>query len=230
MSCFEFIREFDLAGIAARLVLAVICGGLIGLERENKRRSAGFRTHILICLGAAITTLTSQYLSESLHMHTDVSRLGAQVIAGIGFIDAGTIIVTRRQRVKGLTTAAGLLTAAVIGLACGAGYAEGALMMLVLVLLIELLLSKLEYKFARKADDVNLFIEYASSDVIESITHILRENNIQLLDLETSKATGAQNGQHYCAVLTLKVSKRQLEDELMSSFTGIKDIISIEEL
>lgn len=230
MACFDFIREFDLAGITLRLVLAALCGGLIGLEREYKRRSAGFRTHILICLGAAITTLTSQYLSESLHMYTDVSRLGAQVIAGIGFIDAGTIIVTGRQRVKGLTTAAGLLAAAVIGLACGAGYAEGALMMLVLVLLIELLLTKLEHKFARKADDVNLFIEYSSSEVIETITRILHEKHIELLDLETSKARDGQNKQQYCAVLTLKVSKRQLEDELMSSFTGIKDVISVEEL
>ena len=95
---------------AAPIVLAVLCGGLIGLEREYKRRPAGFRTHILICLGAAMTTLTSQHLYLNMGMYTDVSRLGAQVIAGVGFIGAGTIIVTKRQRVKGLTTAAGKQT------------------------------------------------------------------------------------------------------------------------
>ena len=89
-------------------LLAVVCGGLIGLEREYKRRPAGFRTHILICLGAAMTTLTSQFLYLNLHYYTDMARLGAQVVAGIGFIGAGAIIVTRRRRVKGLTTAAGL--------------------------------------------------------------------------------------------------------------------------
>ena len=119
---FDFAREMNTLAVAFRLVLAVLCGGFIGIEREYKRRPAGFRTHILICLGAAMTTLTSQYMFLTMHLYTDVARLGAQVIAGIGFIGAGTIIVTKRQRVKGLTTAAGLWTAAIIGLVCGAGY------------------------------------------------------------------------------------------------------------
>lgn len=116
LHCFDPIRTLSFWAILVRLTLAVICGGVIGAERETKRRPAGFRTHILICLGAAITTLTSQYLLLSLHLFTDVARLGAQVISGIGFIGAGTIIVTRDKRVKGLTTAAGLWAAAIIGL------------------------------------------------------------------------------------------------------------------
>ena len=108
LSCFDFVRDMSFLAVAVRLVLAVICGGIIGIEREYKRRPAGFRTHILICLGAAMTTLTSQYLCLEMHFLTDVGRLGAQVIAGIGFIGAGTIIVTKRKQVKGLTTAAGL--------------------------------------------------------------------------------------------------------------------------
>ena len=127
LHCFDFVREMDLLAVSVRLVLAMFCGGLIGIEREYKRRPAGFRTHILICLGAAMTTLTSQYLYLVLGLYTDIARLGAQVIAGIGFIGAGTIVVTKRQRVKGLTTAAGLWVAAIIGLMCGAGYAEAAL-------------------------------------------------------------------------------------------------------
>ena len=98
LSCFDFIRESTTLAMALRLLLAFICGAVIGAEREIKRRPAGFRTHILICLGAAITTLTSQYLLLGLGLYTDVGRLGAQVIAGIGFIGAGTIIVTKRQR------------------------------------------------------------------------------------------------------------------------------------
>ena len=128
LSCFDFAREMNFWAIAVRMVLAVVCGGLIGIEREYKRRPAGFRTHILICLGAAITTLTSQFLYLKLNLYTDVARLGAQVVAGIGFIGAGTIIVTNRQRVKGLTTAAGLWTSALIGLVrhiCDANGARG---------------------------------------------------------------------------------------------------------
>ena len=101
-------RGLSLLSILIRMLLAVLCGSIIGIEREFKRRPAGFRTHILICMGAAMTTLTSEFLMLEMHYTADIGRLGAQVIAGIGFIGAGTIIVTRHQRVKGLTTAAGL--------------------------------------------------------------------------------------------------------------------------
>lgn len=119
------LRDISFASIALRMILAFVCGGLVGIEREFKRRAAGFRTHILICMGAAITTLTSQYLVLEMNYATDMGRLGAQVIAGIGFIGAGSILVTRRQRVKGLTTAAGLWAAAIVGLCFGSGFYEG---------------------------------------------------------------------------------------------------------
>ena len=111
---FDGVRDVTMLSTTLRMLLAVVCGGLIGLEREYKRRPAGFRTHILICLGAAMTTITSQFLYLNLHYYTDMARLGAQVVAGIGFIGAGAIIVTRRRRVKGLTTAAGLWAAAIV--------------------------------------------------------------------------------------------------------------------
>ena len=120
LSIFDGLRDFTLLSVTVRIILAVICGGIIGMERSLHRRPAGFRTHILVCLGAAMTTLTSQYLYLYLDYYTDMARLGAQVIAGIGFLGAGTIIIAR-QRVRGLTTAAGLWAAAIIGLAVGAG-------------------------------------------------------------------------------------------------------------
>ena len=122
LSIFDFQRTgtIDLLVVLVRLVTAMICGGVIGIERERKHRPAGFRTHILICIGAAMTTLTSQYIAFELQAVTDLARLGAQVIAGIGFIGAGTIIVTKRKNVKGLTTAAGLWASAIVGLCAGA--------------------------------------------------------------------------------------------------------------
>ena len=122
LNMIRFTESFNMWGAVIRMLLAVICGGLIGIEREHKRRPAGFRTHILICLGASLTTLTSQYIYLQLDMFTDLTRLGAQVIAGMGFIGAGTIIVTKRRQIKGLTTAAGLWASAIVGLAVGAGY------------------------------------------------------------------------------------------------------------
>ena len=162
LSFLNFLRdgELDTITVAIRLVLAVICGASLGLERERKRRPAGFRTHILICLGAAMTTLTSQYLVLNLGLFTDMARLGAQVIAGIGFIGAGTIIITKRRQVKGLTTAAGLWATAGIGLAVGCGmYALGVVTAILTLLGLELF--PLIFK---KAGIHTLLIQYSTSN------------------------------------------------------------------
>ena len=143
LSVLDGLRGVTLLSAALRLLLAMACGGLIGLERAFKRRPAGFRTHILICMGAAMTTLTSQYLYLYMGLYTDMARLGAQVVAGIGFIGAGTIMVTSRQRVKGLTTAAGLWASAIVGLALGGGFFEGGLLATGLILTAGLLFSPL---------------------------------------------------------------------------------------
>ena len=94
---FDGLRNITLASVAFRLILSTLCGGIVGMEREFKRRSAGFRTHILICLGAAMTTLTSEFWLVYMRYYLDAARLGAGVVAGMGFIGAGTIIVTRRH-------------------------------------------------------------------------------------------------------------------------------------
>ena len=227
---FDFAREMNIAGVAFRMVLAMVCGGIIGIEREFKRRPAGFRTHILISLGACTAIMTNLYLYQVMHYFTDVARLGAQVVAGIGFIGAGTIIVTRRQRVKGLTTAAGLWASAVIGLSCGAGYVELSIFATAMVLLAELVLIKIEYKFARKVNDVNLFIEYGHSISIEKIISIVKELNISINNLEINRITEENDSHHYCAVLGVMVSKKKLDGELIRGINRIEDVYSIEEL
>lgn len=228
---FDFVREMSFLAITLRLIAAVVCGGVIGIEREFKRRPAGFRTHILICLGAAMTTLTSQYLYLTMHLYTDIARLGAQVIAGIGFIGAGTIIVTKRKRVKGLTTAAGLWTSAIIGLACGAGYLECALFATVMILFAELVLVKLEYNLAREVNDVNLYIEYRHAECIENIIRITREQHIKLSDLEITRVVDEGDADHhYCTMLSLQASRKQIDDQLMKSICDLDGIMSVEEL
>lgn len=227
---FDFARQMTLLAVAVRMLSAVICGGLIGLEREFKRRPAGFRTHILICLGASMTILTNLYLYQVMHLYTDISRLGAQVIAGIGFIGAGTIIVTKRKRVKGLTTAAGLWTAAIIGLVCGGGYLECAYFATFIVLIAEVLLVKIEYRYANKAEDVNLYVEYKRSTGIETIMRALKERGHKISDLEISRVAGKGDEYRYCAVLSLQTSKQKLEEDLVRSLAALEDVTTIEEL
>ena len=129
----DYLRELNLASVFLRLTLAMFFGGMIGIEREKKRRPAGFRTYMLVCLGATLAGIISQYnyvmintvfadIASEIGRNTDVTRIGAKVIGGVGFLGAGTIIVTDRQEVKGLTTAAGLWASACMGLAIGAGF------------------------------------------------------------------------------------------------------------
>lgn len=231
LAYFDLARDISILGVTARLAAALICGGLIGIEREFKRRPAGFRTHILICLGAAMTTLTSQYLYLRLDLPTDVARLGAQVICGVGFIGAGSIVVTGRQRVKGLTTAAGLWTTAIIGLVCGAGYIEGALAATLLVLAAELLLIKLEYRFARRNMDLTIYVEYAHAENIQEIVRAARELHVKLSGLEISRSGAADAPDHrYCAVLTIQSPGEKLGRAVIDRLTATEGVLRLETL
>ena len=118
---------------APRLLLAVVFGGIIGTERGKHGRAAGMRTHILVCIGATMTTLIGEYVTFVLGMSSDPVRIGAQVISGIGFLGAGMIMTRGGLRVKGLTTAAGLWATATIGLALGIGFYSAAIIAVFLV-------------------------------------------------------------------------------------------------
>ena len=136
------LREVTYLAIAIRILAAVICGGLIGLERGMKNRPAGMRTYMLVCVGSCIVMLTNQYVVQFLG--GEPTRLAAQVVSGIGFLGAGTIIVTRRNQIKGLTTAAGLWSAAGIGIALGIGFYEVALIGSFAIFAVMTLLQKMD--------------------------------------------------------------------------------------
>ena len=230
LHCFDFFREMDMLAITARLVLAVICGGVIGLEREVRRRPAGFRTHILICMGSAITILTNLYLYEVMHLYTDISRMGAQVIAGVSFVGAGTIIVTRSRHIKGLTTAAGLWTASIIGLACGAGYAECALFATLMVLLAELVLIRIEYRFVKRRSEVNLYVEYRFPSTVQRLVRILRTEKVPMNDMEVNRMPDADGNFRYSAILTIQMSRQELEHEIIRQFEQTDGVLTVEKL
>ena len=218
LTIFDGLRGISALSVVARMLLAALCGGIIGVERAYKRRPAGMRTHILICLGAAMTTLTSQYLYLVLQYYTDMSRLGAQVVAGIGFIGAGCIIVTRRQRVKGLTTAAGLWLSAIIGLSLGGSFYEGGIIATIFVILVELLLSKIEYWMMDNAPEVNLYMEYNGRSCLEKVLRFFREQDLNLLDIEiTRHAEG--NKMTSCAIFTVRLNKRNQLNQLLDQLS-----------
>lgn len=223
-----------------RLSVAMFCGGVIGLERGRKRRPAGFRTHMLVCIGAALAMLISQYLSMMVTTHwdalvtfsgqhnTDASRLGAQVINGIGFLGAGTIIVTGRQEVKGLTTAAGLWASACMGLAIGAGFVEGAAVGCVLIALTIIVFSRLERVIISHARNINLFIEFEHVDELGKIIAVIKAQGIRIFDVEMRKADEKKTTPS--AVFSIRLPKRMRHTKVMAVLAGVEGIRTIEEL
>ncbi len=141
-----------------RLAAACVLGGIIGFEREHVHRPAGLRTHILVCVGSALVMVTSEfiYYRYSSHVNVDPARLGAQVISGIGFLGAGTII-KEGISVKGLTTAASLWAVSCVGIAVGIGFYSGAIIATVIIFLILVVIKKTQGKISMQKN-ARLFI------------------------------------------------------------------------
>lgn len=223
----DFLRtdNLDWISVTVRLVLAVILGGFIGIERERKGRAAGFRTHILICLGAAMTTLTSQYLVFELGLSTDLTRIGAQVITGVGFIGAGTVMVIKRREIKGITTAAGIWTAAIVGLSCGAGFYEGAVVATLLVLVAEIVFYKLEGFLLVNRRVFSIYVEYSDNKRLYDIVETVKKSGASILSLEVKNGSSEQD--HPCAVFTVRPSRKYSYDKLSESVGQISGVVSI---
>ena len=159
---------------AIRLLVSVVIGSLIGIEREKHGRAAGIRTHILVCLGSALTSLMSIFISEMLGASGDVFRISAQVISGIGFLGAGMIILKGDNVITGLTTAAGVWATAIIGIAVGYGFYSGAVLATTLFLSAIIFFSKLE---RRKKNTELVYIEvddmYKTNEIIKNVISII---------------------------------------------------------
>jgi len=235
------LKEFNLLSVTLRLFLAMLLGGMIGLERGRKRRAAGFRTYMLVCLGAALTMLLGQYLTQlitalsanerltSQDIRIDVSRIGAQVINGIGFLGAGTIIVTGNQQVKGLTTAAGLWASACMGLAIGAGYYECVILGVLLILLCIRILPALEVLIVERSRNMNIYVEFKDIDGISEIIECIKSQNVQIYDVEIDygKESGASNPN---VVFTVRTEKHVPHERIMSAISEIEQVTVIEEI
>ncbi len=234
----EYLRELNFLSMSLRLLLAMLLGGMIGMERGMKRRAAGFRTYLLVCMGAALTMLLGQYFSEMLSADwltlkssgtgSDVSRLGAQVINGIGFLGAGTIIVTGRQEVKGLTTAAGLWASACMGLAVGAGFYECVLLAFLLILLSIRVLPHIENFIIENTRSINIYVEFESIDDIGGIISRIKAQNVHILDVEIDRSPSGSD--HPGACFILRMEKRMKHVDFLAAIAEDRRIFSIEEL
>ena len=173
----EWLREFNIWTIMIRLFLAAILGGIIGLERGKQRRAAGLRTHILVCVGSAITVMVGLFAKYKLGIDgTDPLRVSAQVISGIGFLGAGTIMLKGRFQIVGLTTAAGLWVTAAIGLSAGVGFYEGAIAAFLISLFAIMILSKLEYHINDNRSNYGVYVEIKQDEMVRECINYLKDN------------------------------------------------------
>jgi len=230
----EYLRDLNLISIIFRVFLAIVIGGILGFERERKNRPAGFRTYILVCLGSAMVMMTNQYVYDVYGLGDPV-RMGAQVISGIGFLGAGTIIVTGKNKIKGITTAACLWTAACSGLAIGIGFYELALIGGVVIIFIMSGLHSLDTWTRMHSKYLDLYIEYNDADsTFSEFLVYARENQFEVSNVQANQEEfyhqekGKQRAVSY--TLTVKSLVRRTHAETIDILMKAKGIQYIEEL
>ena len=221
------LREVTYLAVALRIFAAVIIGGILGMERGMKNRPAGLRTYMLVCVGACVVMLTNQYIYQ-VFGSGDPVRMGAQVVSGIGFLGAGTIIVTRRNQIKGLTTAAGLWSAAGVGLALGIGFYEAAIVGTVAVFFVMTLLQRMDNKLHRHSRQLEAYIELSSISLGDFL-RTMREADIEVSDVQREFGEEESDGTR-AYIATLKGKTRKNHQELMEKVLEIPGVEFVEEL
>lgn len=221
-------REISHLSIVVRILSAIMIGGLIGLERGMKNRPAGLRTYMLVCVGACLIMLTNQYIYQFTGAG-DPMRLGAQVVSGIGFLGAGTIIVTKHNQIKGLTTAAGLWASAGVGLAFGIGFYEAAFTASIGIYTILAILQRWEHRVHKKIRLLDVYIELANTVPLNEFTQKLRSLGLLIegIQFEPDSALEANTRS---IVFTLKSPKREDHLILLEKIKGLSGIVHLEEL
>ena len=223
LSAFNSLRDINTATIFFRMVLAIICGGAIGIERSMKNRPAGFRTHVLIIIGATTASLTGHYIYLIMSLPTDMSRLGAQVITGLGFIGAGTIIVTGQRTVKGLTTAAGLWATGVVGLAIGAGFYEGAILGTLAILFTETVMSKVRIK---RVKPFRCVVNYTEKDTLDHVLRYCKDRGIAIKALQIEGERDDSGAKVYSALVSLQPSTEVDHAEFIRKVEAFDGVLS----
>ncbi|MBQ5695144.1 MAG: MgtC/SapB family protein [Clostridium sp.] len=224
-----YLEELNFISIFIRVSMAVIFGGIIGYGRERERRPAGLRTHILVSIGATLTMITNIYIYERYGALCDPTRFGAQVISGIGFLGAGTIIVTGKSKVRGLTTAAGLWASACMGLAIGAGFYSGAIIGFIFIVAVTVVLTKLDKRINNKSRNITLYILVDSTNAASNLLVDIQSKNVRIIDIEINNNNLSSNNL-IGILLGLKISREICHGDLIQSISNKKEVIFLQEI
>lgn len=219
--------EWTWQNILGRMVISLALGIVIGIDRGAKRRGGGARTTITVCLGASMVMLLEQYLEEIYPERLDISRIAAQVVSGVGFLGAGSILVSGHQ-IKGLTSAASIWTCACIGLAVGIGFVDGAVFLTVMWLAGVHLVPYIEDRVYRHSRYMTLYIEVEDGRAITNVSRQLKETNCFVDSFYVDKPKA--KGQHFQVVATFRLPGKTDRDEYLRTLQRLKGVVHVDEI
>ncbi len=227
LDVFAFLDNLSFVTVIVRVALAALAGALVGVEREFHGRAAGLRTHMLVCLGAALTALMGCLLTvkmSEMGINSDIQRTGAQVMSGIGFLGAGTILVKKgNSRISGLTTAAGLWVTAAIGLAVGYGLYLAAFSTVIAVMLAFTLISKMEYLMMRRRQRLFVYLELDSVESVVMMTEKIKKEYAGVEIQVTPPRSGTSP--HVGMEALIRIPHKVSVDEKMRKLNKLEHVI-----
>ncbi len=218
--------KYEVHAALLRLFFAFISGGILGFERSAKGISAGFRTHIIVCMASCAIMLTNLYIHLAYHTG-DPMRMPAQVISGVGFLGAGSILVTRHNRIKGVTTAAGLWAAACLGLCIGAGEYVISATVLVLECLTMTVFRIVDKSLVAKKKNIRVFAELESVSALSSFLRFLQEKDMTVSDLEF---LDSKTGNSVAVDISLHLRERMPQRALIAELREAEGVVYLSEL
>ena len=214
----EYLRDINMHSIILRFMLAAFFSGIIGMSRGRKQYAAGLRTHLLVCIGAASVMMINQYIGQN--WGGDMGRMGALVVSGIGFLGAGTILVTSRKHVKGLTSAAGIWASACMGLAIGIGFYEAAVVMCLILFIILSALERFDEIYIKRSREISVYLEYDASEPLSMVIQGIKEQGWRINELRQLNMNVENIN---CFILALQVKNSDISDE-----TAVKELNNID--
>ncbi len=238
----SYLREFSFLSVLLRLILATIVGAIIGYGRTKKKRTAGIKIYMLTCIGATLSVLLSVYQYEMMKngawapivaeigLKYDASRFGSQVISGIGFLAAGSIVASEHLQTDGLTSATGLFASVCMGLACGLGFYECVILSALAILFVLDVMLPLEAKWKRRFRNITVFIAFEKMEDIADVIQAIEAEGAKIYDINVER-TKKQGENYPSAIFSIKMARNNnSHSAMMSTIAMLPMVYSAEEL
>lgn len=229
MTVLEFLEGTSDAAVAIRLILATLFGCLVGWERVVKRHSAGIKTFALVSLGSAVTTALNIYLAMIPGLSADTSRIPAGVVSGIGFLGAGTILVTGRKQIKGLTTAATLWVTACMGMAIGGGYLVVGTVCFILIMIANVILMQLSKVVEEYSKYLSLYIEVNKNAGVKKLSKWISEQGFEVSSMTKSKEKTLLSSDA-ALIVDIDFDRKRSHKEVLNALTELDFVSYVEEI